>query len=309
MTNGRLSRWSQFARHESERVAWQTSMCPIDARDREPCVWQRHFGGGIVPTPNDFGTLCEPPSHPELLDWLTRRFLAAGWKMKPLHALIMNSATYRQTARREPSAAESQVDPTNRLLWRFPPQRLDAEQVRDAMLAVSGELQMRDGEESVSGTSPHRSVYVKKLRNRPDEMLGGFDAPLGFESAPDRISTTTPIQSLLLVNGGWNLDRSRAFARRLLSGGQQLEPGDIRTAYQLVFSRDAMDDEVSEALSFMNRQMDAAHSPAVVENRSNGATSDTSPVAADSVAFTRTLNAVTDFCHALFNSNEFLYLH
>ncbi len=226
-------------------------------------VWQRHFGFGIVPTPNDFGTLGERPSHPELLDWLTSRFLDGGWKLKSLHELIMNSAAYRQTSRREPSPLENRVDPTNRLLWRFPPQRLDAEQVRDAMLAVSGELQPCDGGASVEGTAPFRSIYVKKMRNRPDEMLCGFDAPLGFESAPDRISTTTPIQSLLLVNGEWTLERSRAFAKRLLSGKKQLEADQIRTAYQLVFNRDATDVEVSEALDFLSKQAVTITSPAV----------------------------------------------
>lgn len=242
---------------------------PLSTRVIVNRVWQRHFGRGIVPTPNDFGTLGEPPSHPELLDWLTRRFLEAGWKIKPLHKLIMNSAAYRQTSRREPSPTEDQADPTNRLLWRSPPQRLDAEQVRDAILAVSGELKQRDGGASVSGTTPYRSVYVKKLRNRPDEMLGGFDAPLGFESTPDRISTTTPIQSLLLVNGSWSLERSRAFARRLLSGKQELEAGDIRAAYQLVFNRDATDDEISEALAFLRDQAATITAPAVVDKFPN----------------------------------------
>ena len=111
--------------------------------------------------------------------------------------------------------------------------------------------QPRDGGASVSGTSPFRSIYVKKMRNRPDEMLCGFDAPLGFESAPDRIATTTPIQSLLLVNGDWTLERSRALAKRLLSGKQQLEANEIHAAYQLVFNRDATEDEVSEALDFL----------------------------------------------------------
>jgi len=217
-------------------------------------VWQRHFGRGIVPTPNDFGTLGEPPSHPELLDWLTRRFLEGGWKLKPLHELIMNSAAYRQTARREPSDTAARIDPGNRLLWRFPPQRLDAEQVRDAMLAASGELKMRQGGPAVAGTSPYRSVYVKKMRNRPDEMLGGFDAPLGFESAPDRVATTTAIQSLLMVNGDWSLERAQSFARRLLSGRSRLEAADIRQAYRIVFGRDAGEAEIRDALDFIGRQ-------------------------------------------------------
>ncbi|QDU63341.1 Planctomycete cytochrome C [Planctomycetes bacterium Pan216] len=230
---------------------------PLSTRVIVNRVWQRHFGQGIVPTPNDFGTLGESPSHPELLDWLTRRFLENGWRMKPLHELIMNSATYRMTARREPSSTENTIDPTDRLLWRFPPQRLDAEQVRDAMLAVSGELKHRDGGASVSGGNPYRSVFVIKKRNRPDEMLGGFDAPLGFESAPSRIATTTPTQSLLLVNGNWSLDRSRAFAKRLLGGKQEFQADDVRKAYRLVFGREATDAEVDDALAFVNEQESA----------------------------------------------------
>lgn len=254
---------------------------PLSTRVIVNRIWQRHFGTGIVPTPNDFGSLGIPPSHPELLDWLTVHFLQGDWKMKSMHKLIMNSATYRQTARREPSeslasAADDtpkknpyEIDPTNRLLWRFPPQRLDAEQLRDAMLAVSGELKQRSGGRSVSGTTPNRSVYVTKKRNTPDEILGGFDAPLCFESAPDRVSTTTPVQSLLLVNGKWTLARSKAFAKRLLAGKKQLEAEDIHQAYQLVFGRKAHKDEVSDALSFINEQSSLITVPKVVDRYPN----------------------------------------
>tara|TARA_R110002072_G_scaffold13481_2_gene56918 strand:+ start:138051 stop:141269 length:3219 start_codon:yes stop_codon:yes gene_type:complete len=227
---------------------------PLSTRVIVNRIWQRHFGRGIVATPNDFGRLGEPPSHPELLDWLTRRFLESGWKLKPLHELIMNSATYQQTAWREPG---NNIDPTNRLLWRFPPQRLDAEQLRDAMLAVSGELKHRSGGPSVSGSAPYRSVYVIRKRNDPDEMLCGFDAPLRFDSAPDRIATTTPVQSLLLVNGDWTLDRARTFARRLLGEKEELTADEIRTAWQLVFGREATDDEVADALAFLRLQSEA----------------------------------------------------
>lgn len=240
---------------------------PLTTRVIVNRVWQRHFGKGIVPTPNDFGTLGEPPSHPELLDWLTSRFLTGGWRLKSLHELVMNSAAYRQTARFEPSATESRIDPGNRLLWRFPPQRLDAEQVRDAMLAASGELRMREGGAAVTGTSPYRSVFVKKMRNKPDEMLSGFDAPLGFESAPDRVATTTAIQSLLMVNGDWSLARSRAFARRLLSGKSLADPSHIRNAYRIAFGRDAAPDEIRAALGFIKRQADTLPLPAVVTDK------------------------------------------
>lgn len=231
---------------------------PLSTRVIVNRMWQRHFGRGIVATPNDFGTLGEPPSHPELLDWLTRRFLESGWKLKPLHELMMNSAAYRQTATRE---SGYDVDPTNRFLWRFPPQRLDAEQLRDAMLAVSGELKHRNGGPSVSGSVPNRSVYVIKKRNEPDPILCGFDAPLRFESAPDRIATTTPIQSLLLVNGGWTLDRAQAFARRLLADRKQLVADDIRKAWRLVFGREASEEEVTDALAFIREQSESITVP------------------------------------------------
>ncbi|MFV1995845.1 MAG: DUF1549 and DUF1553 domain-containing protein, partial [Verrucomicrobiales bacterium] len=203
---------------------------PFSSRVIVNRIWQHHFGSGIVLTPNDFGTLGEEPSHPELLDWLTSRFLEGGWKMKPLHRLVMNSASYRQTARREPSKAESITDPGNRLLWRFPPRRLDAEEIRDAMLLVSGELQQRDGGAPADGNSPVRSVYVKKSRNRPDEILSSFDSPLGFESSPQRIATTTPTQSLLLVNGQWPAARARVLATRLLAGKSQIDTAPLREA-------------------------------------------------------------------------------
>ena len=229
---------------------------PLSTRVIVNRIWQRHFGVGIVETPNDFGTLGQPPSHPELLDWLTKRFLENGWKMKPLHRLIMTSAAYRQTAGREPTSQDKMADPTNRLLWRFPPRRLDAEQIRDSMLAVSGELKITDiGGPSADGNSPRRSVYVKKIRNTPDTLLKGFDAPMGFGSTPRRTPTTTAIQSLLLVNGDWPLARSKAFARRISAGKTSPDASMIRQAYQLAFGRSPSDREVSQALGFLQAQM------------------------------------------------------
>lgn len=225
-------------------------------------IWQRHFGNGLVATPNDFGRLGDPPSHPELLDWLTVRFLENGWQMKPLHRLITTSATYRQTARREPTTDEATTDPENRLLWRFPPARLDAEQIRDAKLAVSGELDRTPGGPSVDGTAPRRSIYVKKRRNTHDPMIGGFDAPSGFSSAPTRIMTTTPNQSLMLVNGEWSLKRAEAFAGRLLAGRKELNDGIIREAYRSALGREPLSHELEGALAFIESQLDLVGAPA-----------------------------------------------
>ncbi len=241
---------------------------PLSTRVIVNRIWQHHFGRGIVPTPNDFGTLGEPPSHPELLDWLTSRFLDGGWRFKELHRIITTSAAYRQTARREPGEAENLVDPGNRLLWRFPPRRLDAEQVRDATLAASGELKHRLGGASVDGTSPNRSIYVKKRRNTPDKVLNGFDAPLGFDSAPSRAQTTTPTQSLLLVNGDWTVQRARALAKRLLGGSQKVGPAQISRAFQLVYGRDPVESEIRLALGFIQAQSgEASPEPAAAPDK------------------------------------------
>ncbi len=227
---------------------------PFTARVMVNRIWQRHFAEGLVPTPNDFGMLGEAPSHPELLDWLTKRFLEDDWTMKSLHRTIMTSATYRQTARREPTTDEDTVDPGNRLLWRFPPHRLDAEQLRDATLAASGEIAQREGGPSVDGTAPNRSVYVKKRRNTSDPIMGEFDAPSGFGSTPNRIPTTTPNQSLMLVNGEWSISRATSFAKRVLEGEADFGPAQVREAYRIAYGREALTDEVEGALAFVESQ-------------------------------------------------------
>ena len=235
---------------------------PLSTRVIANRIWQRHFGQGLVPTPNDFGRLGEEPSHPQLLDWLTRRFVEGGWKMKPMHRMIMTSAVYRQTARREPGERESLDDPGNRLLWRFPPRRLDAEQVRDAMLAVSGELKHRDGGPSVDGSAVNRSVFVKKKRNTPDAVIGSFDSPLGFSSAPSRIVTTTPNQSLMLFNGEWAMKRAGALADRILGGSGEFGTEQVQDAYRRIYGRSASADEIAAAVAFVNKQEQVVGAPA-----------------------------------------------
>jgi hypothetical protein len=178
-------------------------------------VWQYHFGRGIVATASDFGKLGEKPTHPELLDYLTTKFVANGWHLKPLHREIMLSATYRQTARREPTSAIAQIDPSNHYLWHFNPRRLDAEQVRDALLAASGELDAKAGGPAEDGNGTRRSIYTMKKRNNQNELLRALDAPAGFASTAERQSTTTPTQALQLLNGDWLLARARKLAGRV----------------------------------------------------------------------------------------------
>lgn len=180
-------------------------------------VWHYLFGKGIVETPNDFGKLGQLPSHPELLDYLTQRFLAGGWSLKKLHREILLSATYRQTAHREVPAIAAKIDPANKYLWRFNPRRLDAEQIRDAMLAASGELDITSGGPSTDGNGTRRSIYTIKKRNSQNELLRSLDAPAGFASTSERQSTTTPTQALLLLNGDWTLTRAQKMASRVSS--------------------------------------------------------------------------------------------
>jgi uncharacterized protein DUF1549/uncharacterized protein DUF1553/cytochrome c len=178
-------------------------------------VWQYHFGRGIVATASDFGKLGEKPTHPELLDYLTAKFVAGGWHLKPLHREIMLSAAYRQTARREPTSDIAKIDPSNHYLWHFNPRRLDAEQVRDALLAASGELDEKSGGPADDGNGTRRSIYTKKKRNNQNELLRALDAPAGFSSTAERQSTTTPTQALQLLNGDWLLARARKLAGRV----------------------------------------------------------------------------------------------
>jgi hypothetical protein len=227
---------------------------PTTARVMVNRIWQHHFGKGIAASPNDFGMLGEEPSHPELLDWLAGEFVKGGWKMKQMHRLIMTSAAYRQTARFEPSNVHEVIDPENKWLWRFSPKRLSAEQIRDAMLAVSGELRHRDGGAAQTSAVPVRSIYVKKMRNTPDRILQCFDSPSGFSSEPERLNTTTATQSLLLANSEWPLARARAMAGRILGGKENPSAEDVAKAYRTAWGREASDVEVKAAVDFLAMQ-------------------------------------------------------
>ncbi len=227
---------------------------PLSTRVIVNRVWQYHFGRGLVATASDFGRLGEKPTHPELLDWLTADFLATGWHLKPLHKKILLSATYRQTARRAPDAAASLIDPENKLLWRFQPRRLDAEEARDAALAASGELDAKVGGEGQDAKKPLRSIYTKKIRNTQDEILRSLDAPAGFSSTPKRDATTTATQSLLLFNGDWPIERARLMAARLTSEHYGDPAAQVRAAYELTFNRSATPKELADAVAFLKQQ-------------------------------------------------------
>ena len=249
-----------------ELANWLTrSTNPLTARVFVNRVWQWHFGQGLVSTPSDFGTRGELPSHPELLDWLASEFIASGWKLKSLHRLIMRSRTYQLAS--DDDDANLKTDPENRWLWRYSRRPLDAESIRDAMLAVSGRL-----DRSVPATHPfppvgtwgftihapfhavydsnHRSVYLMIQRNRRHPFLAMFDAADPNQSVAERLPTTTPTQTLFLMNSPFVHEQSEAFARQLLAA-----PGDdasrVRLGFETAHGRVASEAEVSKALSFV----------------------------------------------------------
>jgi len=227
---------------------------PLSTRVIVNRVWQYHFGKGLVSTASDFGNLGEPPTHPELLDYLVNQFIESGWSIKQLHRLIVNSATFRQSSLRQATSLERMKDPQNRLLWRMDVRRLNAEQIRDSMLAVSGELNLTTGGASVDRSSTRRAVYTKVIRNKRDPLLDAFDAPDHFTSTSQRNVTTTPTQALLMINGPWGLARARAFANRLERMNFSNDAKMLTYAYRLATGREPTRTQVSDAFQFLAEQ-------------------------------------------------------
>jgi mono/diheme cytochrome c family protein len=240
---------------------------PLTARVIVNRVWQYHFGRGLAYNASDFGKLGEKPSHPELLDWLTNWFIENGWSLKKLNELIVTSATFQQSTT-NPIAEQARLkDPENRLLWRANTHRLDAEQIRDAVLSVTGELDLTAGGEGVDASKPRRTIYNKVIRNTRDPVLDVFDAPEGFASMAQRNTTTTPTQSLLMINSKWSLARARAFANRLKKENSTDEGEIAAEAYRLAFGREPQPNEIAAAKQFLGKQINvvSAKAPASAE--------------------------------------------
>ena len=216
-TTGRrlaFARWLTSGRH------------PLTARVIVNRVWQQHFGRGLVSTPDEFGRLGERPSHPELLDWLADEFMASGWSLKHLHRTIMASTVYRQSSKLD--SARAAADPDNQLYWRKPVVRLDAEVVRDSVLAASGTLDPKlfgtpvvvkadaEGQVVESVAPTRRSIYVQVRRSQPLSMLTAFDAPVMEVNCAKRPSSTVAPQSLLMMNSGFVLQQAEKMSERIL---------------------------------------------------------------------------------------------
>jgi hypothetical protein len=228
-------------------------------------IWQHHFGQGIVATPSNFGLRGEPPSHPELLDWLASRFVEPGWSVKDIHREIVLSQTYQLSSDLDTSNAA--VDPGNRWYWQYPRRRLDAESIRDAMLAVSGRLETQhsqchpfppiaawrwtqhDAFKAIYPTN-QRSVYLMTQRLVKHPYLAIFDGPDTNMSTDVRSHSTVPLQALYLMNNPFVQHQARGFADRLIASAS--EPGArIKLAFLLAWGREPEPSESSRAISFL----------------------------------------------------------
>ena len=233
---------------------------PLPARVMANRVWHFHFGQGLVSSPNDFGVSGAKPSHPELLDWLAAKFIDSGWSVKSLHRLIVNSATYRQSSAINDAAAK--LDADNQLLWRFTPRRLEAEAVRDAMLAVSGQLNPAMGgpsfrpftitefnaafyhpKDSAEPEFNRRTVYRANVNSGKDAMLEAFDCPDPSVKTPRRGVTTTPLQALELMNNSFVQRQAKLLAER----AQKAAGNAVVEAYRIALGRTPTAEETTRA--------------------------------------------------------------
>jgi hypothetical protein len=263
---------------------------PLTARVMVNRIWHYHFGTGIVDTPSDLGFNGGKPSHPELLDWLATQFMQRGWSMKEIHRLIMNSAAYRQSS--TANDASMLADSGARLLWRFPTRRLEAEPLRDTILAVSGVLDLTMGGPGFDLFVPNdnyvkvyqskqefgpdtfrRMVYQSKPRVQLDDTFGAFDVPDAGQIAPRRTSSTTPLQALNFLNSMFTMQQSELLAARLEKDAGKTAAAQVKRAFQLAYQRDPNADELAASTQLISQ------------------------------------HGLAMFCRALFNTSEFMTLY
>jgi len=275
-------------------------------------IWQHHFGEGLVRTVNDFGVRGEIPTHPELLEWLANDFVAGGWKLKPLHRAILNTAAYMQST--DFDEARASVDPDDRLLWRRRPQRLEAEILRDSILAVSGTLneqqfgpafkapipkeamQARNTKDPYpmdlkdSPATRRRTIYMFHKRVVQHPMMQAFDGPDAQTSCGRRSQTTVAPQALALLNDSFMRERAMDFAKRLMVE-PSTEQDCVKLAFAAALGRQPTPMELSESMKFLASQF--------ARRSQREKNSDLAAVR---------LQALADFAQAMFGLNEFIYV-
>ncbi|HZN69331.1 MAG TPA: DUF1553 domain-containing protein, partial [Tepidisphaeraceae bacterium] len=281
---------------------------PLTARVMANRVWHHLFGRGIVPTVDDFGVMGQPPTHPELLDYLADRFVKEGWSVKQLVRAIVLTSAYQMASRPADEKAAQQLDPQNTLLHHMPVRRLEGEAIRDAILAISGRLDRtvhaptvevhltpfmegrgRPKEGGPLDGNGVRTVYVAVRRNFLPPMMLAFDYPVPFNTIGRRSVSNVPAQALILMNDPFVVEQARRWAERELADPGLSPRQRVERMYLRAFSRPPTAEEVEEALAFLHQQGDAM-----------GLSTDTR------------LNDVrvwSDFAHVLFNVKEFIFLN
>ena len=277
---------------------------PLTARVMVNRVWQHHFGEGIVSTPSNFGRSGAMPTHPKLLDYLAVRFVESGWSIKAMHRLILSSKTYQLAS--DYKAQNASIDPTNTYYWQFKRSRLDAEAIRDAMLAISGKLKLnRPGGhpfpaittwqwtqhypfKRASYPSSHRSVYLMTQRLRRHPFIGLFDGPDTNTTTAKRMRSTIPQQSLFLRNHPWVKEQAQAFAGRLIGFSKDLAQR-VNLAYQFAYGREAYSDEQQRAAAYLTQVSEELDAHQLSPEQ-------------------RELEAWTSYTRVVLTANEFLYL-
>lgn len=262
---------------------------PLTARVIVNRIWQHHFGTGLVDSPSDFGRMGSQPTHPELLDWLASDFVEHGWSLKRLHRQIVTSQTYQQSSR--PQFDAEQVDAGSRLLWRFPPRRLEAEAIRDMVLSVSGKLNPEAGgpgfdlfkqrgglvdyvpRETFDETGWRRMIYAHKIRMQAVDIFGAFDCPDAGQMTPQRTRSITPLQSLSLLNSPFVNRQAKFFAERVRDAAGPDAAAQINHSFLLALSRLPSHDERQHMAHLANT------------------------------------HGLSQVCRVLFNTSEFLFLH
>ncbi|HYG76199.1 MAG TPA: PSD1 and planctomycete cytochrome C domain-containing protein [Planctomycetota bacterium] len=292
-----------------ELAGWLTdSKNPLTARVMVNRIWQYHFGKGLVQTPSDFGKQGRAPTHPELLDYLARRFVEGGWSIKAMHKMMMLSQTY-QLASQYPAGEEKPeyavADANNELLRKFNRRRLDAEEIRDALLALSGTLDATPGQAhpfehpSKWGYTQHnqffavyetkkRSVYVMQQRLRRHPFFSTFDGADTNQTTAVRLISSTSLQALFMMNDKFAHEMAQSFARRVLGEGKD-EAGCLSRAYQLAFGREASADEARQISAYLAQTRELDKLKALPEDTKRHA-------------------AWSGLARVMFSSNEFMFV-
>jgi hypothetical protein len=298
-----------------ELARWITARDnPLTARVMVNRLWQHHFGTGLVATGDNFGARGDRPSHPELLDWLAARFVESGWSVKAMHRLILLSSTYRQAG--GPNERAARVDPGDRLLARMPRRRLEAEALRDALLAVAGNLDRTAGGPDAAEAlwkraeildakrgfapnrmqtddpfydTPRRSIYLPVVRNGLPDVLALFDAADPNGVSATRNDTTVPAQALFMLNNPFVRSQAAHFAKSLLQDAGTDDSARICSAYLRAFGRPPADAEVGEATAYLAAYTGRVRAAGKSEGDARRA-------------------AWQSYCQMLFCSNEFLYV-